>query len=55
MYRELAAPRELRRYIQCFWVHEVGLDEPALVHRICRMAALTSFRASTPNPPRWGQ
>jgi AraC-like DNA-binding protein len=34
MYRELAAPAELRQYVQCFWVHAVGPDEPARVHRI---------------------
>ncbi len=34
MHRELAAPAELRQYIQCFWVHAVGPDEPARVHRI---------------------
>jgi hypothetical protein len=34
IYRELAAPAELQQYIQCFWVHAVRPDEPALVHRI---------------------
>src|SRR5579884_3023768 len=34
MYREFAAPPELGRYIQCFWLHAVRPDAPACVHRI---------------------